>query len=384
MIQIGDFKITRHEKKVIKDILKSNRITEGRYSRQFEKDFAEYIGTKYCNVTNSGSGALLCLLLSLKNHSVYKKNKGKYILTNALNYVATANAIELAGFEPIFIDNGCNIDKEVKDIDKNKIFAVLHVHLMGQPFFISKVKSYCEVNNIVYLEDSAQAHGSIYSNKKVGSFGLASIYSFYIAHNIQAGELGCICTSDTELNVIIRKMKVNGRICSCDVCIRDDNGCPVYNDIEPKFTHQYISSNFKTTDVSSALALVQLKNAYWIKMKRYENVKYLNNRLNDINWLTLPTLDANVSYLAYYLIIKDGFRLSRNEVCKYLEKKGIETRPLFSCIPLHQPAYKKYKKKYQGKLPISESLGNNGFYIGCHQYITKRQLDYIIKIMRSV
>jgi CDP-6-deoxy-D-xylo-4-hexulose-3-dehydrase len=116
-------------------------------------------------------------------------------------------------------------------------------------------------------------------------------------------------------------------------------------------------------------------------------VKYLNERLSQYSdILQLPHYSSEVSYLAYPLVIRKPNIISRKKLRLELEKRGIETRPLFGCIPLHQPAYSYLKKSYQDKLPNAEFAGKNGFYIGCHQYLTKQDLEYVVatfeKIMR--
>ena len=119
--------------------------------------------------------------------------------------------------------------------------------------------------------------------------------------------------------------------------------------------------------------------------KRLENVRYLNENLSKFSdILQLPKYDKNISYLAYPLVVKNPERISRKMLSFGLEKKGVETRPLFGCIPTQQPAYDHLKKDYKGKLPIADNVGKNGFYIGCHQYLEQDDLDYIINAIADI
>jgi CDP-6-deoxy-D-xylo-4-hexulose-3-dehydrase len=143
--------------------------------------------------------------------------------------------------------------------------------------------------------------------------------------------------------------------------------------------------NFKTMEFQAALGLVQLKKAKRILERRQYNVRYLNRGLSPFKkTLQLPIYSENISYLAYPIVIKRPDFISRKTIRHKLEEAGIETRPLFGCVPTQQPAYAYLKKKYKGKLPNAEYVGLNGFYIGCHQYLTKKNLDYIVKIFHKI
>jgi CDP-6-deoxy-D-xylo-4-hexulose-3-dehydrase len=130
----------------------------------------------------------------------------------------------------------------------------------------------------------------------------------------------------------------------------------------------------------AALGVSQVKRADEIFKKRQNNVKYLNEKLNKFEGLLqLPVYDENVSYLAYPIILQEDKRLDRKEIRTRLENEGIENRPLFGCIPTQQPAFKYIKHLYDDKLPIAEYIGRNGFYIGCHQYLDREDLDHIVE-----
>jgi CDP-6-deoxy-D-xylo-4-hexulose-3-dehydrase len=396
-VPVGNFIIGKEEKAAVNAVLDSGRVSEGKYTRLFEQEWAKYIGTKYAVALNSGTSAIIAGLLSLVYDDRFPKVKsGAKVITSPVTYIATANAIKLAGLEPVFADihlHDFTIDcDKVEDLLKKdgNVAAIIPVHLFGFPNDMDRLNRLSRKYDVVLFEDSAQAHGSIYKGKKVGSLSLLSDFSFYIAHNIQAGELGVITTNDSKIFSLIKRIKANGRMCDCAECLRTKGLCKYLKDdqlyeVDPRFHHELIGANFKTTEFQTALALSQLKHADEIFKKRSENVKYLNKELNKYkNILNLPVYHKNVSYLAYPIVIKDQRVISRKYLRKHLETLGVETRPLFKCIPNQQPAYQSYHRLYKDNLPNADFVGSNGFYVACHQYLTKTDLNYISKVFGEI
>ena len=394
-ISVGDFRLSPEEKAAVLEVLDSNRITEGTKVAQFENQFSRYIGVENTVLVNSGTSALITGLNALSYTNAEIKPATR-VITTPLTYIATTNAITLSGFKPVFIDVNpitFNITSEtikvhLENVDDTSAYSmVLPVHLMGYPVDMDEIKNIAEKYGLTMFEDSAQAHGSLYKGKRCGSMSIASAFSFYIAHNIQVGEMGALVTRNKEIAAFARRFKANGRLCDCKVCTRAKGYCPRLKEnesLDPRFYHLHIGYNFKTTDLVAVIGLEQLKHAEEIKEKRYRNVEYLSDRLAFLeDKIQLPLLSKDVSYLAYPLVVKDS-KLPREKVTRQLENRGIETRPLFSCIPLQQPAYSNYRTEYIGKLPNAEYIGYNGFYIGCHQYLEEEELDYVVNTFKNI
>ena len=395
VIKIGDFKFDENsERNKILSILDSGRITEHTETREFEKNWAEKIGTKYSIAVNSGTSALIAGLYALKY--LAKNEKRKKVITTPLTYIATSNAIKIAGLEPVYVDIDKNtfsilpseIERVLRENDPSEFLCILPVHLMGYPCDMNEINRIAQKYNLFVFEDAAQAHGSKYNGKNVGSLGDLSDFSFYIAHNVQVGELGAVNTNNLEIRNLIRKIKANGRLCVCDICRRNEGKCPEIlkqtgdEDYDPRFTHDIIGFNFKTMDLITGLGNIRLKKIDEINEKRRKNVKYLNDRLKKYEeFIQLPIYSEEVSYLAYPIVLKKG---NREKIRENLARLGVETRTLFACIPTQQPSFKDLKFKYVGKLPNAEYIGKNGFYVGCHQYLTEENLNHIIQSMGEV
>lgn len=399
-ITVGDIRFGDEEKNIILEVLESNCISEYKKVLEFEMEWSKLIGTKYCVAVNSGTSALIAGLTALLyDRNFPKVKKGTKVITTSTTYIATSNAIKLVGMEPVYVDVDPikfsilpeQIETLLKESNSSDEYSIiLPVHLMGYPCDMDRISAIAKKYNLVVFEDASEAHGTKYKNKIVGSLSLLASYSFYIAHNIQVGEMGAIVTDDSEIFRLIKKIKANGRLCDCPICTRRSGYCKHRDknsntDKDPRFLHDLIGYNFKTMEFPAALGIIQLKKVNQIIEKRQRNVKLLNDGLKKFNdILQLPIYSKEVSYLAYPIVLKNNKKINRKILRKKLENNGIESRAFFPCIPTQQPAYNYLKEKYNGKLPNAEFLGKNAFYIGCHQYLNQDDLNYIINIFRKI
>lgn len=394
-ISVGEFHLGEEEKKALREVIDSGRISEGAKTFEFEKVWARYIGTKFSVALNSGTSGLIAGILALKNKFGIKD--GAKVITSPLTFIATVSAIHHCGLKPVFVDidretfviTPQNIERAL--IKESDVSIILPVHLMGYPADMDAITGLARKYNTAVMEDAAQAHGSLYKGKRLGSLSSLGVFSFYIAHNIQAGEMGAVTTDDYEIFKFLKKIKAHGRMCECNVCTRSTGVCPPLagcegdEDFDPRFYHDMIGFNFKVMEFQSALGLTQMKKADEIFERRNFNVQYLNEGLSDLqDILQLPQYSEDVSYLAYPIVIKDPKKMTRLKLRRELEKEGVETRPLFGCIPTQQPAFSCLKNRYQGKLANAEYIGAQGFYIGCHQYLKKDDLDFIISVFDKI
>jgi CDP-6-deoxy-D-xylo-4-hexulose-3-dehydrase len=386
-IRIGDLQFGPAERAAIIRVLDSGRISEGPEVRAFEREYADWLGARHCVAVSSGTAALIVGLAASQIAGHIKP--GARVLMPALTFIATANAVRLTGLEPVFAD----IDPHMFTMRKESLYwnqhdAILPVHLFGYPapmdYIIRGART--SASYIPVFEDACQAHGSRYIGSKVGCFGHWSAFSFYIAHTVQAGEFGVLCTDDPEIAKLAKSLKAHGRACACEKCNRSTGECPFLGETDPRFTHLHIGYNFKPMEWQAALARVQLENIEENIEKRRANVSTLNSLLRKVDdRIKLPTLDGRVSYMAYPMVLLEPGR--RAAVMKYLESHGVECRPLFGCIPTQQPAYEEYAERYQDKLPVAEDYGANGLYVGCHQYLEyvdlRRMAGVIIDAVRE-
>ena len=372
-VSIGDLRLSQSAKDNLDTVIRSGRVTEHKMVRRFEDAWADYIGVDHCVAVSSGWGALVTALSAAK---IMLHPPTDAVLTTPLSYIATTSAIWLADMYPVFDD----VSPDTMCIQRQDTVwdIALPVDLMG---YASDIPD----GTLAVIEDAAEAHGTVAPDgKKCGARSLAGCFSFYVAHNVQAGEMGCITTDNKDFAQLCRQLKAQGRACKCRVCIRGTGHCPDSGPSDPRFRHEYPGFNFKSNEFAAAIALSQANKADIIKQQRLDNVQYLSAMLANTLGIHLPYLDDRVSYMAYPLILDDN--ISRKDICWALENLGIETRPLFGVVYQH-PAWHRFMPEYRnldGCFPVAERLGSQGFYIGCHQYLTTDDLKYAAEAIKEI
>ena len=393
-IPIGDFPLGEEELAAIDRVAKSGRITMGNEVRAFEEEFAAYCGTRHCVAVSSSTAALMVGLRALGVSKQFPFTVGARVLVPALTFIATANAVELSGFRIMFGDiEPKTMCLDPTEIARTRTEIVMPVHFMGYGADMERIIAECTKHHRVLVEDACEAHGTTIGGKKAGTFGAWGAFSFYIAHTVQAGELGCIVTNSAEVAQIARQLRAHGRACKCIQCTRHTTGCPHLGDeMDRRFLSEYVGWNAKPSEFYAALARVQLgrieENIAKRKAIRAGLHSYLAGLQDDGLIEQLP-IYFNAVPMAYPIILKrKGYR---DRVVAELERRGVEARPLFGCIPTQQPAYAgkweepRMKAIYEGRgLPVAEHYGADGFYVGCHQYLSAEQVDRMAIVIRDV
>ena len=221
-IPFGTISITDKSREIISEILKSNRLSSGKYVREFEKRFAELIGAKEAVAVSSGTDADALALALLYDRGA---KRGDEIITPALSFVATGNAFLsdrlyscLLGFDRKTL----NIDPaKIEEKITEKTRAIMPVHLMGKPADMDRMELLSRMlsTNLYVIEDAAEAHGAIYKGRNAGTLGDVGAFSLYLAHIITTVEGGIIVTDDPDFAEILRSLRSHGRACKCESCV---------------------------------------------------------------------------------------------------------------------------------------------------------------------
>ncbi len=381
-------------------------LTSGRYTKEFEAEFAEYLGVKYCSLVNSGSSANLLALMALTSPLLKERRirPGDEMITVAAGFPTTVSPAIQYGIVPVFIDVTIpqyNLDVSALEralSDKTKV--VMAAHTLGNPFDLFAVKKFCDRHNLWLIEDNCDALGSVYEidwkKKLTGTIGDIGTSSFYPPHHMTMGEGGAVYTDNPLLHKIVRSMRDWGRDCVC--ASGEDNRCGhrfdgQHGELPEGYDHKYVYSHFgynlKATDMQAAIGVAQLKKFPGFVERRKENWRYLRENLSELeDKLILPEKcpGSDPSWFGFLMTCKEG--VDRRKVVNYIEEHGVQTRMLFAGNLIKHPCFNEMRESGQGYRVIG-NLGNtdrimeNSFWVGVYPGLTEEKLSYMTKVIKE-
>lgn len=380
-------------------------LTAGRYTEQFEKEFAKYLGVKFCSLVNSGSSANLLAFMALTSPLLKERQikRGDEVITVAAGFPTTVTPIIQYGAIPVFVDVTIpqyNIDVTgLESALSEKTKAVMLAHTLGNPFDLTAVKSFCDKHGLWLIEDNCDALGSEYDIdgrvKLTGTIGDIGTSSFYPPHHMTMGEGGAVYTDNPLLNRIVRSLRDWGRDCICPP--GRDNFCGhrfdrQYGELPVGYDHKYVYSHFgynlKATDMQAAVGCAQLKKFPSFAEKRRHNFAYLRSLLEDCeDKLILPVASehSNPSWFGFLITCRDG--VDRNKVVNYIESKKIQTRMLFSGNLIKHPCFDEIRGtdayRVSGELTQTDRIMTSTFWVGVYPGMTDEKLEFIAKTIHE-
>lgn len=380
-------------------------LTTGRFTEQFEKDFADFLGVKHAHLVNSGSSANLLAFSVLTAQELGERRikRGDEVVTAACGFPTTVTPIIQYGAVPVFIDVTVpqyNIDvTRLEAALSEKTKAVMIAHTLGNPFDIKAVREFCDRNHLWLIEDNCDALGSRYEldgvSKYTGTWGDIGTSSFYPPHHITMGEGGCVYTDDPLLSRLILSYRDWGRDCVCpsgkdNFCGRRFEG--QFGSLPKGYDHKYVYSHFgynlKATDMQAAIGCEQLKKLPDFTEKRKRNWEILHKALESVgDVLILPEAAENSdpSWFGFAVSVRPESGISRNAVTKYIEEHNIQTRLLFGGNLVRHPCFEAMGNtdcyRISGGLDNTDFVMNNTFWIGVYPGMTEKMLDYMAKVV---
>ena len=381
-------------------------LTSGRYTKQFEEEFAKFLDVKYCASVNSGSSANLIAFMTLTSPLLKERQikRGDEIITVACGFPTTVSPIIQYGAIPVFVDITIpeyNINTEMLEkayTEKTK--AVMIAHTLGNPFPLKEVKDFCDKHNLWLIEDNCDALGSKYTingeTKYTGTIGNIGTSSFYPPHHMTMGEGGAVYTNDPLLYKIIKSFRDWGRDCSCPSGV--DNLCghrfdKQYGELPLGYDHKYVYSHFgynlKITDMQAAIGCAQIKKLPMFGKRRRENFNKLKEGLKEIeDKMILPeaTPNSDPSWFGFLITCRPG--INRNKITTYLEEHGIQTRNLFAGNLIKHPCFDTLREtqsgyRVVGNLENTDRVMNDTFWVGVYPGMTDEKLNYMIKVIKK-
>ncbi len=381
-------------------------LTSGRYTDEFEREFAKFLGVRYCSLVNSGSSANLLAFMTLTSPLLGDRRikRGDEVITVAAGFPTTVTPIIQYGAVPVFVDITIpqyNIDVTMLEKARSeKTKAVMIAHTLGNPFDLGTVKEFCDKYDLWLVEDNCDALGSKYvingEEKLTGTIGHIGTSSFYPPHHMTMGEGGAVYTNDSLLNRIIRSMRDWGRDCVCPS--GRDNLCnhrfdKQYGQLPLGYDHKYVYSHFgynlKVTDMQAAIGCAQIKKFPTFVERRIHNFNRLKNALAGVEdklILPEPCKHSTPSWFGFLITCKDG--IDRNQVVQYIEQHGVQTRMLFSGNLIKHPCFDIMREentgyRVVGSLENTDRIMNQTFWVGVYPGMTDEMIDYMAKVIKE-
>lgn len=371
---------------LIKFLKKSDPIlTHSKNVRKFEKEWSRWLGVKYSVLVNSGSSANLLSILAIKE----RYGLGE-IIVPPLTWVSDIASLIQCGFKPVFVD----INPRTLGMDNNQVIkkitsktkAVFLTHILGYNGLSQKLLDDLKSRNIPLIEDVCESYGATFKDKKLGTFGLISNFSFYFAHHMSTVEGGMVSTSDPDIYEMVRMFRSHGMVREADSNQLKDSYLKKHPDLNPDFIFAYPAYNMRPTEISAVIGLSQLKRLDKNNKIRTKNLKIFLSNLNPNIYQTDFETEGSCNY-AFTLILKRPDPVFAKKVMKTLKSYGVEFRRGTSGggNQLRQPYLKKIvgQEEYK-KYPNVEHVHFYGFYIGNYPTLEKEKILKLCYILNHL
>jgi len=367
MIPVADVSLDGHELAYVTECITTGWISSlGKYVREFEERFSQFCGSKYGIATSNGTTAIHLAL------AVLGIGPGDEVIVPSLTFVATANAVVYTGAKPVFADSewtSWNLDParlEEKITPRTK--AIIPVHLYGHPADMDPIIGIAKRHGLFVVEDAAEAHGARYKDKRVGSLGDLSSFSFYGNKIITTGEGGMVLTDNAEWDERARQLRDHGM------------------SKQKRYWHPEIGYNYRLTNVQAAIGVAQMERIDDILARKRQNAALYNELLKDVPGITLPPEApwAENVYWMYSILVQDEYGMSRDELMQVLRANEIDSRPFFYLIHTMPPyADSVTPQEAAHGFPVATQLSQRGINLPSAPSLTREQIEYICRVIRQ-
>ncbi len=376
MIPVAKPYVGDEEIQAVTEVLKSGMLAEGRISREFEREFADYLGVKYATVTSNGTTALSTVLDAMGIMP------GDEVITTPFTFIASANTIAMLGAIPIFVDvklDTYNIDPDaIRAAITEKTKAIMPVHIFGMPSDMNEIMEIAEEKDLLVLEDACQAHGSSINGKMIGSIGHAATFSFYATKNMMTGEGGMITSNDEDIIERALMIKNHGR------------------GKQGGYSHFRIGYNNRMMDLISAIGRIQLKRMDIVLKARRKNAAAITKVLSEFDFVKPQVADPGFEsgYHVYAPRLYSN-KINRDDMIQSLKDRGVGSRTVYA-LPCHKQdtylnidqwrwaGYVDYPDYSKLSLPNSEEVGAKHFEIPIHPGVEDEELDIITNALIDI
>jgi len=356
------------------------KLTKGEKTIEFEKLWSKWLGIKYSVYINSGSSANLAMIYALLQSNKLKNNK---IILPSVSWVTTVSPAIQLGMTPIL----CECDRDTLGLDINHLESlckehnpsvIMLVHVLGFPNKMKEIKEICNKYNVILLEDSCETVGSTYDNKKTGTFGLMSSFSFYFGHHMSTIEGGMVCTNNKELYDLLLSIRSHGWCRDLDTQtqqkLKEEHNI---SDFNMYYTFIYPGFNLRSTDLQAKIGIDQLKKIDEHNIIRSKNYEIFHKNIFNDYWKINPIENNFISNFNYPII-----HPKKEEIVKELINNNVECRPLVCGSMGKQPFWKKLYG--ETNFEFANIVDEFGLYVPNNHQITEEELFRIINSINKI
>jgi perosamine synthetase len=358
MISMSKPDINEEDVKLVISALRSGQLSIGPFVERFEELAREYVGTRHAvAVTNGTSGLHLCMRLA-------GVREGTEVVTSPFSFVASANCILYERGTPVFVD----IDEETLNIDPaavdaaitSRTVAILPVHVFGRPAAMDRLCQTADRHYLMLIEDACEAFGAMYRNRKVGTFGRASVFAFYPNKQMTTGEGAIITTNDSTWDASLRSLRNHGR-----------------GTMNGWLNHDQLGFNYRLNELSSALGVSQLSRFDELLERRAAVAAKYSERLSAVPGIqALMPVEGTTRMSWFVYVVRFDALLNRDEIASRLAGKGIPTRNYFPPIHL-QPFFREQYGFRTGQFPVTERVSLSTLALPFHTNLSERELERV-------
>ncbi len=381
---------TNQDMTAVRNLLKNRNIilTQSKKVEEFEKKWSKWLKVKYSTFVNSGSSANYISISLLK---VINKNKTKNeIIVPSLTWVSDVNSVIMNGFKPVFVDiNLSNLSMNTKEVLKkinNKTLAVFITHAQGFNGLNDELINKLKQKKIHLIEDVCESHGAKFKNKKLGTYGLISNFSFYYAHHMTTIEGGMICTNNKKIYELSKILRSHGMVREAKNKKYEKKLINKYKDLSPQFIFLYSTLNFRNNEIAATFGINQLKNLDKNNQLRTKNFLLFLKNLDPKKYWINYDIHGSCNY-AFPIILKTKNLKKRDYFEKQLFKNNIEFRRgnAGGGNQLRQPYLKDIiKLKNFKEFKNVELVHFFGYYIGNYPELKREKILKITQILNNI
>jgi dTDP-4-amino-4,6-dideoxygalactose transaminase len=340
-VNVAEPVLGAEERDNLAEVLDSGRFLQGPFVEEFERKWAEYVGTDHAVAVSNGTVALQLSLNALG------LQPGDEVIVPSLSFGSTATAVVHQACVPVFAD----VERETYNLDPDDLErcltdrteAVIPVHLYGHPAEMDEILAFADEHDLAVVEDAAQAHGATYRGETVGSIGDVGCFSFYATKNVTTGEGGIVTTDDDELAEELRLLRSHG------MRNRDD--------------HVTLGYNHRMNELQGAIGAEQVERLPEFNRKRREFTHRLFDGLADVDWLTPMTIRDHVEHAYFWALVEidtDAIGMSGKDVWRELKDRGVETRHRYTKPLYRQPVFTEHRG-FNGEFPWSANPNDHDY-----------------------